>query len=65
MSIFNEHDGQSGGLPLAYPGKRYRYTFVIDDEYSNDHNRYIKSAIIGIHIIVDDWQAEKGDLAPE
>jgi hypothetical protein len=65
MSIFTEDGGQSGGLPLAYPGDSYGYTFVLNDEYSQDPTKYIKAAIVGIHIIDEDWQADRGDLAPE
>lgn len=65
MVVYHDSGIQDGGLPLAYPGDRYRYTFVIDDEFSRDPNRYIKNAIVGIHIIDDDWQAEVGDTAPE
>ncbi|MBU2978552.1 hypothetical protein [Alteromonas sp. C1M14] len=65
MAVFNGEQAQSGGLPLAYPGDRYRYTFVLDDEYSQDSQMYIKNAIVGVHIIDEDWHAEQGDGEPE
>jgi hypothetical protein len=53
------------GIHLNAPGDSYRYTFIIDDEYSNDPSDRIEIAQVGVHILDTDWNSESGDAAPE
>ena len=54
MPSYVSGEVQKAGTHLNYPGDRYRYTFVIDDLYSNDPSYRIKTAMVGVHILDDD-----------
>lgn len=56
---------QKPGTHLNAPGDIYSYTFIINDKHSSNPDLYIKNAILGVHIIDDDWSREKGDGAQE
>jgi len=66
MPVFvSDEEPQKPGTHLNAPGDTYSYTFIIDDKYSSNPDLYIKNAILGVHIIDDDWSREKGDGAQE
>ena len=66
MPVFvSDKEPQKPGTHLNAPGDTYSYTFIIDDKHSSNPNLYIKNAILGVHIIDDDWSREKGDGAQE
>lgn len=56
---------QSVGTHLATPGDRYRYTYVIDDEYFGNEQYKLERALFGVHILDADYSGDSGDGAPE
>lgn len=54
------------GTHLNAPGDTYRYTFLIDDKYSQNPDKYqVHNALIGVHILDTDWNAVTGDTKLE
>lgn len=65
MSTFDEvAQKQNGGAELNAPGDMYRYTYMVDDKYINDPAYKLERAIIGVHIIDDDF-VDGVDKEPE
>jgi len=66
MSVFDVATKTQGpGTHLNAPGDTYRYTYVIDNEYSNSDKYELVRAIFGVHIIDPDYDKDGGDKAPE
>lgn len=65
MATFDEETStQNGGAELNGPGDIYRYTYFIKDDYIKNPDYKLARAIIGVHIIDDDF-VDGVDKAPE
>lgn len=66
MEVFDtETEKQNAGTNLNAPGDTYRYTYLINDKYSNDPDYVLKRALLGVHIDDPDYSKEAGDVDKE
>jgi len=62
MGIFPLPNGpQKPGTHLNAPGDTYRFTYIINDKYSNDPNYVLVRTAFGVHVLDPEYTKAKGD----
>jgi hypothetical protein len=62
MAVFKPPKGPQGpGTHLNAPGDTYRFTYIINDQYSKDPAYEVKRATFGLHILDPEYSKAYGD----
>lgn len=66
MNVYDKiSKAQSAGMPLAVPGDKVHYTYVLDNKYAVDPGYVLSRVLLGVHTRDKDKDNFTTDTAPE